>query len=315
MSSKAELETLIARYLDPYGRWTRRDDDRLLAIRASSAELREHFDRVVAAYRLTAGGDAATPTAVERRRLQARVIGSFSEEQAQRASGHWSWTHWLRVLVPAVAAGAALWLISDAWLAPPPANRPTDTTSASRGPFGPPGVDDRLTPRGGESTGLAGLGIGLSGVTEAGTLYEGGRDALFVDDYLRVSLRCQLDSDTPVAIIGLQPKREPIWYFPSAIAETAPRIACDEAGRTTDFEDEIGLSAQHVAGPLVVVAVAANPLNTRALVAALGKIEFSRQRDEVAWTRAIADAMAPLGTQSSAVRLTRIENGSKTTPP
>ncbi|MCC6619762.1 MAG: hypothetical protein IT385_00825 [Deltaproteobacteria bacterium] len=239
---------LLRRYLDPTARWTGADERRLRELLRADGEAAALYNRMVAHHRLLVGGDPATPSGLELRRL-----ASATAELASGVAAPSPTRRWLAWLAPVAALALALALVPGLMRAP------VDEGYLGARGLPPSGLPERR----------AGLGIGA--VTADGHEYEAVFAPAHLEDWLRFSYTNERPDLGWLFVFALQPERPEaerlVWIAPTPDEARSLPIA---PARFRQLPFEVRLGARHATGPVRFVALfTAAPVTVDAVSAVL----------------------------------------------
>ncbi|GMV43795.1 MAG: hypothetical protein AMXMBFR64_55110 [Myxococcales bacterium] len=224
---------LVDRYLDPRRGWTAAHDRTMRDHLRDCDGCRSHYDRAVTLHRLMLGLPASQPSGHELRRGMVATLSPLPLPEVQR-QGLWR----------PLAAFAAVAVVAAATLLV----RETSPTGSR---------DEYIGARGkapGQAEPL--VGIGVSGVTEAGREYEVVADGTaWRSDYLRFFYTNEDRALRHLFVFGLQEAPAPLWYFPLPEELRSVPIQGGTDARSVQLPFETALAARHRPGPLRVVAL------------------------------------------------------------
>lgn len=233
------VRRLVDRYLDPRRSFSAAQDRELRAHLRGCDACRRHYDRAVTAHRMMAGLPADQPSPLELRRQSGVLISPLPQPDVSPA--------W-RLLRPLAALAAAIVVVVVGV-------RVLDEPSL---PGGGERADEYIGARGaapGRPTEPL-VGIGVSGVTEAGREYEVvAEGTAWLSDYLRFYYTNEDRELRWLFVFGLQEGPSPLWYFPLPEERRSVAIQAGGEARSVALPYETGLASRHRPGPLRVVAL------------------------------------------------------------
>lgn len=249
------VDPLVRRYLDPRRRWTLADDARARALREDPAA-RRAWAVAIATHRALVGAPDGLPSGIEQRRQVDLALAHAGLAAAPAARAPWSW---LRIVAPLSAAALAL-IVALNW----------NTT---------PDTEDWIQARGMKGLGPvpAQVGLGVGGITEAGSEYEAiSSGAVHLEDWLRLSYTNQRQDLGWLFVVGLQRDGDRVVTRAIAPLPEEGQSLAVTTGRFVTLPFEARLSARHTAGALRLVALfTARPLTVAEVERALADLASS----------------------------------------
>ena len=230
-SPHKRARTLIRDYLDPSRRWSAADDAEMRALIRDDEALRALYRDSIVHHRAMLGRPVDRPSGFEQRRMREAVVSGAAVERQRSA-----WLSRRGLLTgfgTAVAAACAVILVVSGGFA-----GSGEAPPLARGP-------GEHGPR---------VGLGVSGITEAGSEYEVvASGEAFLGDYFRFYYSNERDELTHLFVVGLQDDTPLIWYAPLPPEEQASLPITTGLSRKLPFENKLG--ARHRAGDLKVIAL------------------------------------------------------------